>query len=114
MRRVILESPYGSDDDATVQRNVDYARKCMHDSLLLGEAPIASHLLYTQPGVLLDRDPLQRAIGIAAGHAWMPFADAVVFYIDHGMSDGMKIAQEFAQRLRMPIEVRRLYDEEKT
>ena len=51
MRRVMLESrPYNGDTD----RNVRYARACVRDSLLRGEAPIASHLLYTQPGVLRD------------------------------------------------------------
>ncbi len=48
MKLVILESPYAGHVDA----NVAYARMAMHDSLLRGEAPIASHLLYTQPDVL--------------------------------------------------------------
>ena len=48
MRRVIIESPYAG----FVKRNEDYARECLRDSLMRGEAPIASHLLYTQPGVL--------------------------------------------------------------
>ena len=48
MIRVILESPYAGD----IERNIDYARKCLRHSLLLGESPIASHLLYTQIGVL--------------------------------------------------------------
>ena len=50
MRRVILESPYNGGTDG----NVTYARACFRDSLLRGEALIASHLLYTQPGVLRD------------------------------------------------------------
>ena len=47
MRLVILESPYAGD----VAANVKYARRCVRDSLSRGEAPIASHLLYTQPGM---------------------------------------------------------------
>ena len=42
MRRVILESPYAGN----VEENVAYARAAVRDSLLRGEAPIASHLLY--------------------------------------------------------------------
>jgi hypothetical protein len=76
MRRVILESPYAGD----VPANVDYARQCLRDSLLRGEAPIASHLLYTQPGVLRDDDKTERAMGIAAGLAWGVTADATVVY----------------------------------
>lgn len=62
----------------------------MADCLLRGEAPIASHLLYTQPGVLDDDVPNERALGIAAGLAWAKVADARVFYMDLGMSRGMQ------------------------
>jgi hypothetical protein len=65
MRRVILESPFAGD----VERNVRYARACVRDSLLRGEAPIASHLLYTQPGVLNDDIEAERQHGIDAGLA---------------------------------------------
>jgi hypothetical protein len=41
MRWVILESPYAGD----VEANVAYARAAVRDSLMRGEAPIASHLL---------------------------------------------------------------------
>ena len=43
-----------------------YARACVADCLRRGEAPIASHLLYTQPGVLDDDVPEERAQGIAS------------------------------------------------
>jgi hypothetical protein len=46
MRRVIIESPYSGD----VETNVAYARAALRDCLSRGEAPLASHLLYTQPG----------------------------------------------------------------
>ncbi len=59
MRRVIIESPYAGD----VETNVRYARACVRDSLLHGEAPIASHLLYTQEGVLRDEVPEERRWG---------------------------------------------------
>lgn len=76
MRRVILESPYGGD----VEANVAYARRCLGDCLRRGESPIASHLLFTQKGVLDDLVPEERALGIAAGLAWRFQADASVFY----------------------------------
>ena len=59
-RLVILESPYFADTEDGVEQNVKYARQCLRDSLLRGEAPLASHLLYTQPGVLDDRVPDER------------------------------------------------------
>jgi hypothetical protein len=72
LRRVILESPYAGD----IERNVAYARAAMRDSLLRGEAPIASHLLYTQPGVLDDQVSDERRLGIEAGLVWRVAAEA--------------------------------------
>jgi len=86
MRRVILESPFAGD----VEANLAYARACLADCLRRGEAPLASHLLYTQPGVLDDDDPAERALGIEAGLAWGAFADATVVYQDLGISRGMQ------------------------
>lgn len=47
MKLVIVESPYAGD----VKTNVAYARAAIRDCLMRGEAPYASHLLYTQEGV---------------------------------------------------------------
>lgn len=85
MRLVIIESPYAGN----VPRNVAYARACVKDALRRGEAPIASHLLYTQEGILDDTVPAERELGIEAGLAWQLKADAVVMYLDLGLSKGM-------------------------
>lgn len=105
MRRVILESPYAGD----VDRNVAYARKCLGDSLLRGEAPLASHLIYTQPGVLNDDDPTQRRMGMEAGFFWLQVCDASAVYIDLGISQGMLEGIERARELGIPIEYRSIY-----
>jgi hypothetical protein len=102
MRRVILESPYQDNIDG----NVVYARRCICDCLKRGESPIASHLLFTQPGILRDNIPEERALGIAAGMAWATVADAMVIYIDRGMSDGMRDAIREAQRTGLLVELR--------
>jgi len=88
MKLVIIESPYAGD----VEENVAYARAAVADSLKRGEAPIASHLLYTQPGILDDLKPDERALGIEAGLAWGKVAEAAVFYLDRGWSSGMRAA----------------------
>lgn len=109
MRRVILESPYGSDDPKVVEENVRYARACMHDCLVVhGESPYASHLLYTQPGVLNDRQAEDRRLGIEAGLAWGAEADATVVYTDRGISTGMKYGIERAVEEGRPVEYREL------
>ncbi|MET3991653.1 hypothetical protein ABID65_003293 [Bradyrhizobium sp. S3.9.2] len=105
MRRVVLESPFAGD----VEANIAYARACIRDSLLRGEAPIASHLLYTQPGILNDDDRNERAHGINAGHAWMyDAAQAVVVYVDRGISSGMAAGIKTAEFLGLPVERRSL------
>lgn len=103
---VILESPYAGDTANTVARNVEYARKAMIDCLNRGEAPIASHLLYTQ--VLSDNNATERKLGIEAGLAWYRAADKVVFYTDYGFSYGMKQALDVAKAQGRWIELRTL------
>jgi len=104
MKRVIIESPYAGD----VGANVAYARACLKDSLKRGEAPIASHLLYTQPGVLDDDKTDERALGIDAGHAWIAAADLVAAYIDHGVSAGMMEGLQRALNDGVQYEFRKL------
>lgn len=104
MRLVILESPYAGN----VERNVAYARAAMADCLRRGEAPIASHLLYTQPGVLDDDVPEERTLGIAAGLQWGRVAEAAVFYVDLGWSRGMLAAQERHLAEGRPYDLRSL------
>lgn len=101
---VILESPFAGE----VSCNIEYARRCVADSLSRGEAPLASHLLYTQPGILDDTDPEQRSQGISAGHAWIYVADRMVVYVDRGISDGMQKGIDMAGKFNLPVDIRRL------
>lgn len=103
MEKVIIESPYGGSDE-DVQRNVEYAQRCLEDSLRRGEAPIASHLLHTQ--VLDDNNPAERKMGIRAGLAWYGAADKIVFYVDLKMSKGMTSSMETAFANGVSIEIR--------
>jgi len=47
MKRIILESPYGGVDKTTLARNIEYLQRCLFDCLFKGEAPFASHQMYT-------------------------------------------------------------------
>ena len=106
MRRVIVESPYAGE----IETNVAYARAAVRDSLQRGEAPIASHLLYTQPGILRDEVEEERNWGIEAGLVWRAAAAAGVFYVDRGWSKGMLFARELYIAAGIPIEERSLPD----
>ena len=104
MKLVIIESPYAGD----VEANIAYAHAAMRDSLNRGEAPIASHLLYTQPGILRDEDPGERQLGIDAGLAWRRAAELAAFYVDRGLSRGMQAALELYAAEGIPVEERRI------
>jgi hypothetical protein len=80
----------------------------VRDSLLRGEAPIASHLLYTQPGVLNDQVADERRPGIEAGLAWRVAAEATVVYQDLGISPGMEHGIAAAKAAGLPVEYRTL------
>lgn len=102
MTTVILETPYAGD----VKRNVAFARACMLDCLKRGEAPFASHLLYTQ--VLDDDVSEERELGIAAGFAWREKSTRTVVYTNLGVSRGMEAGIAHAMFIGRPIEYRTL------
>ena len=102
MKRVIIESPYAGDID----NNVSYAKACLKDSLMRGEAPIASHLLHTQ--VLDDTIKEEREMGIKAGLEWLRVAELMAVYVDLGISKGMKSAINEASIKGIQIEYRNI------
>ena len=104
MKLTIIESPYAGDTFA----NTEYARVCLLNSLNRGEAPMASHLLYTQ--VLDDTNHADRDRGISAGHERLRRADLVAVYVDKGISQGMLQGILAAQYENIEIEYRRLYE----
>lgn len=105
---VILESRFAGRTLQEREMHINYARRCMLDCFERGEAPFASHLLYTQEGILDDDIPAQRAMGIEAGLIWGQYALKTVVYIDLGISLGMQQGILSAQKLNRPVEYRRL------
>ena len=109
MKLVILESPYAAANRRTVEDNVEYAKRCVRDSLGLGEAPLVSHLLYTQVGILDDNNVEQRMLGIQAGHTWYEVAEGCVVYNDYGVSNGMAAGILRANEAGVPVIYRALF-----
>lgn len=101
---VIIESPYAGN----IEKNIRYARDAMADSIRRGEAPYASHLLYTQDGVLRDDIPEERREGIKAGLAFSAVAEKAVFYTDLGTSSGIKEGLKRHRKNGLKIERRTL------
>lgn len=119
MKRVLIESPFkttelqfpnGTRTILLVEENVAYVRACMRDALLRGEAPFASHALYTLAGVLDDLIPKERKLGIDAGLVWGEKADVTVVYWDRGITEGMQYGIEAARKLGRAVEFRQLGD----
>ena len=100
---VMVESPYRG---LTVAEAEGYAEAACWDCMKRGEAPFASHLLYTR--FLDDRDPRQRELGMIFGRAWIKIADLMVVYEDYGISEGMKIAMELAEKLQIDVQIRKI------
>lgn len=99
--RVIVESPFAGGFS-----NVRYSRECLRDCIARGESPFASHLLYTQKGVLDDKIPSERERGIATANAWLEVADYVVVYGDLGITEGMEKGIAKAIKAGKPVQFR--------
>jgi len=101
---VIVESPYAGD----VEENLIYARLCCRDSYMRGENPFASHLFYTQ--FMDDKLKEEREAGILLGFEHWERASKIVFYIDKGLSNGMRSALDRAIDHQMRVEMRYLHE----
>lgn len=108
MKPVVIESPYAGD----VEKNLRYLRAAMRSCLLRGEAPFASHAIYTQPGVLDDTIPEERELGIKAGFVVAEAlarvgAPRIIFH-DEGCSRGMHYGVNHAREIKQETEFRKL------
>jgi hypothetical protein len=118
-RYTCIESPFKGGDWSETQTNIRYARACAKDCLDQGEIPYASHMFFTQRGILDDRIKEERDKGIRAGkdiewlmHVASKFVEGVyvcsAFYTDRGMSPGMELGIKEAKSVGREIVVRQL------
>ena len=108
----VIESPYAAQEEKDLLRNINYARACMKDSFERGEIPFASHLLYTQPGILDDNIKEERNKGIEAGFYLADnVADIIAVYTDLGITKGMKKGIENWKEKGKNLEYRALGDD---
>lgn len=124
----IIESPYAPRPEAIgltkamqVLRHLEYVRAAMADCFARGEIPLASHALYTQPGVLADDNAEQRALGMEAGFTLRAVLGGVVgaptdgrvmvqtaCYEDLGITPGMEKGLERSVDDGVPVVFRKL------
>jgi hypothetical protein len=108
--RVLIESPLAASSETGLGLNQLYGRAALRDSLLRGEAPMASHMLYAQTFVLDDTNAAERDLGMQAGFSWLPLVDQVAVYTDRGISKGMREGIRRAEALGVVVEERSLAD----
>nr|CAI3971187.1 hypothetical protein ORM20_00138 [Ochrobactrum phage ORM_20] len=113
---VQLESPFSPSNGYPVQFNIAYARRALRDSILRLETPFASHLLYTQDGVLDDDVPNERALGIQTGFRLLNqnVVSKSVIYVDYGISRGMIEGIREALDNNVRIEIRSILEDRMT
>ena len=99
---VLVESPFAGDRAL----NRRYLKAAIRDCIDRGEAPFASHMLYTQ--FLDDDDPDEREAGIECGLAWGRHAETTVVYDDLGISRGMQFGIDRAHAEGRDIRFRTL------
>lgn len=97
---VVVESPFSGN----VELNVRYARAAVRQCIKAGTVPLASHLLYTQPGILDDNDPAERTLGIQLGFEARRLAAKTLVFTDLGISAGMMQGVADAERRGCPVE----------
>ncbi len=96
---IAIESPFAGQ----VDRNITYARRCMRYVLDRGHYPYASHLLFTQEGILDDTVQEERDLGMEAGFTWEEHADETWVFTDHGISRGMAQGVVKANECARPV-----------
>lgn len=107
-RVIQVESPYSTSNGKSIEENLEYARKAMWSILVMGDTPYASHLLYTQPGVLNDAIPEERELGIQAGLEMyrQKKSDACAIFVENGITLGMLHGIKVALENEIPVEFR--------
>lgn len=89
MRKVYICSPYRAEDSAELDRNIDYAQQLTRQALNAGYAPITPHLYIAQ--CMNEREPEERARGMAAGLELLKMCDLVMAGTKYGISEGMSM-----------------------
>jgi len=106
VRRILVETPAVTATTVVPGRNVTYARRAMRDALERGEAPLMPDVLYLLSGVVDEDVPTDRALGLLAGYTWAAHAEAVVVYMDYGISPAVAEAVDNAKALGLEVEYR--------
>lgn len=105
-KAAVILSPFMSEDPSRANAMARYAKRCIQDSILRHEAPVASHYFYYE--VLNSHLSIERDIGLQSQLVWIKHADLVVVYIDMGITQAMDLAINVAKLANKKIEFRKI------
>lgn len=100
----ILVTPFMAEDPSNASKMNRYAIRATKDSLNKNEAPLASHLFFSE--VLNVKNPIERDIGLHSQLMWMRSAKLVAVYSDFGITPAMQTVINAATQLSKKIEYR--------
>jgi hypothetical protein len=108
MPLVAIESPLKANQGYSREQFRRYWQLCIEDAIKYREEEVyCSHWL---ADVLDDENPLERAIGLKIGLRFSAFCDYAAIYTDFGVSEGMKDAMIFYDKIGKRVERRSLRD----
>jgi len=111
MALVAIESPLKANQGYSREQFRRYWQLCIEDAIKYHEDEVyCSHWL---ADVLDDENPLERAIGLKIGLRFSAFCDYAAVYTDFGISEGMKDAMIFYDKIGKRVERRSLLDRDK-
>ena len=84
---IYVASPWSTKGGHSRDELRRYAARCCEYVRDAGHKPVCPHMLLDRR--LDDDDPLERAIGCAAGRGMMGVCSEAWFFVDHGRSPGM-------------------------
>jgi hypothetical protein len=105
-KATVVLSPFAAEDPAKASRMDRYAKRCVQDSLLKNEAPVANHYFYHE--VLNSNLSIDRDIGLQSQLTWIKHADLVAVYIDMGITQAMELAINVAKLSNRSLEFRKI------
>ena len=120
--KVVIESPFGG-SSSEIERNIEYAKCCVQNSLNRGEAPFAAHLLYTRfsdlrkenyEGHVEEENEARRKTKLESGYSWGKQASMVAVYTDLGISPGMERAINYYNEHGIYVDYRCLREDPET
>lgn len=105
-KATIILSPFMAEDKANAHKMERYAKRCVQDSILRSEAPVANHYFYYE--ALNSNLSIERDIGLQSQLIWIKHCDMVAVYIDFGITRAMELAIDTAKISNKHLEFRKI------